>query len=297
MKLFKTPEKAVRFSVIMLIGIGLIFIYSVSGPYSQLRELSVWYYFLRQLVWAAIALVVLYLCSRINYRHFLKLTPLLILISLVFLVWVLFAPSRMNVNRWLEFGFLRFQPSEIFKLSLLMYLSYVLVNNKDKPRAAKKLWPHLVISGLGILLIAKQPDLGTMVLIFLSTVVLLFLIGIKLRYLLTASLIVMISGSAMVFGLGYEKDRIDDYVAALENPLERQDDAAPSRGYYQNRQSLISIGSGGLFGRGLGGGGQKNLFLPAPHTDFIFSASAEEGGFMLCVFLLGLFVIFLSGRI
>jgi len=70
-----------------------------------------------------------------------------------------------------------------------------------------------------------------------------------------------------------------------------------SRGYYQNRQSLISIGSGGIVGRGLGGGGQKNLFLPAPHTDFIFSASAEEGGFLLCGFILSLLLIVCFGSL
>jgi len=101
----------------------------------------------------------------------------------------------------------------------------------------------------------------------------------------------------MVFGLGYERDRVDDYLAALSDPLERQDDGAISRGYYQNRQSLISVGSGGLIGRGLGGGGQKNLFLPAPHTDFIFSASAEEGGLVLCMFILSLLLIICVGSL
>jgi cell division protein FtsW len=96
----------------------------------------------------------------------------------------------------------------------------------------------------------------------------------------------------MIFGLGYEKDRIDDYIAVLNDPLGGSDVASLSNGYYQSRQSLISIGSGGVLGRGLGGGGQKNLFLPAPHTDFIFSASAEEGGLLLCTVVLGLLFMF-----
>jgi len=297
MNLLKSPEKSVMLSVILLMAVGLIFIYSVSGPYSQFRGLSAWYFFLKQLIWAIVALAVLYICSKINYRNFLKLSPLLILISLVFLIWVLYTPLQHNVNRWLQFGFFRFQPSEVFKISLLMYLAFILVDRKDKRKDIKRIWPHLAVAAVGILLVVRQPDLGTVMLIFAAVMVLLFLVSLKLRYLLIAGLIVLTLGSVMIFGFGYEKDRVDDYIAALKDPLERHDDIAPSRGYYQNRQSLISIGSGGLIGRGLGGGGQKNLFLPAPHTDFIFSASAEEGGFVLCVFLLGLFLIFNTGAL
>jgi cell division protein FtsW len=199
------------------------------------------------------------------------------------------------VHRWLEFGFLRFQPSEVFKISLLMYLAYSLANRKARLKNGKKLWSQLVIVGIGLLLIAKQPDLGTMMLVFLTTAMVLFLAEIKIKYLLMSVAIVMVIGGFMVFGLGYEKDRVDDYITSLKAPLKTDDPAFQSGGYYQIRQSLISIGSGGLIGRGLGGGGQKNLFLPAPHTDFIFSASAEEGGFLLCFCLLGLIFIFSMG--
>ena len=288
MTILKSPEKAIMISVSLLIALGLIFIFSVSGPYSQHKELSSWYYFLRQFVWAVIALAVLLICSRLNYRNFLKLSPYFLMLSLIFLIMVLFTPAQMNVNRWLGFGFFRFQPSEVFKISLLMYLAYILVDDKDKSKNLKKMISHMVIAGMGILLIIKQPDLGTTMLIFASTVAVLFLAGLNLRYLIFAGLGIVMLGGIIVFGLGYEKDRIDDYITCLNDPLGNAEQANLSRGYYQSRQSLISIGSGGLLGRGLGGGGQKNLFLPAPHTDFIFSASAEEGGFLLCVFILGL---------
>jgi len=297
MIILKSPEKSIMISVSLLIAIGLIFIFSVSGPYSQHKELSSWYYFLRQLVWAVIGLIVLFVCSRLDYRKFLKLSPIFLLLSLVFLIMVLFTPTQMNVNRWLGFGFLRFQPSELFKISLLMYLAFALVNSKDKAKDLKKMIPHMVIAGIGILLIIKQPDLGTTMLIFASTVTVLFLAGLNLRYLILAGLAIVMLGGITVFGLGYEKDRIDDYLTCLNDPLGNTEQASLSRGYYQSRQSLISIGSGGLLGRGLGGGGQKNLFLPAPHTDFIFSASAEEGGFLLCVFILGLLFTFGFGAL
>jgi cell division protein FtsW len=295
MTLLEHPEKIVLLSVVLLIATGLVFIYSVSEPFSYARELSGSYYFLKQLSWSVIAMIAMFVCAKINYRKFSRLSPLLVLCSLVFLVAVLFMPAQQGVHRWLGYGMIRFQPSEVFKLSLLIYLTFVLVDKKDKPKELKKSVPHFIVVLLGLLLIARQPDLGTMMMIFISTAALLFLIGLKVRYLVIGGTLILLMGAIVVFGRGYEKDRIDDYYAALKNPLEREGEGALSRGYYQIRQSLISIGSGGIGGCGLGGGGQKNLFLPAPHTDFIFSASAEEGGFLLCVFLLGLYFMLLLG--
>lgn len=196
MTILKSPEKAIMISVSLLIALGLIFIFSVSGPYSQHKELSSWYYFLRQLVWAVIALAVLLICSRLNYRNFLKLSPYLLMLSLLFLIMVLFTPAQMNVKRWLGFGFFRFQPSELFKISLLMYLAYILVDDKDKSKNLKKMISHMVIAGMGILLIIKQPDLGTTMLIFASTIAVLFLAGLNLRYLIFAGLGIIMLGES-----------------------------------------------------------------------------------------------------
>ncbi|OQX92557.1 MAG: hypothetical protein B6D58_02410 [candidate division Zixibacteria bacterium 4484_95] len=295
--MLKSPEKAIMISVVLLMATGLVFIYSVSGPYSQSKGLSVWYYFLRQGIWAGLALVVLFICSTLNYRKFLRLSPVFLVGSLLLLLVVLFTPAINNVHRWLRFGFLWVQPSEIFKISLLMYLAYSFGNKKMNLKDGKKLWPKLVIIGIGLLLIAKEPDLGTMMLVFLTTALVLFIAGIDIRYLLVAGVMVMVIGCVMVFGFGYEKDRLNDYISSLKDPLRTDIPASRSGGYYQTRQSLISIGSGGLAGRGLGGGCQKNLFLPAPHTDFILSASAEEGGFLFCLYLLSLMLIFSMGTL
>jgi cell division protein FtsW len=294
MKIMKHPGKSLLISVALLIALGLIFIYSASGPYSQQRNLSSWYYFIRQSIWALVALTALFVFSRINYRKFIKLSPMLMLISFVMLVMVLFTSAKLNVHRWLYVGFIGFQPSEIFKISLVMYLAYMLVDSKDRPKDIRRMVPHIIIAGVGLLLILIQPDMGTTMLIFITMATILFLAGLKLRYLMTSALIVLVLGGTMVFGLGYERDRIDDYLACLQDPLGSSADISSlSNGYYQSRQSLISIGSGGVLGRGLGGGGQKNLFLPAPHTDFIFSATAEEGGLLISLVILGL--IFTAG--
>jgi len=201
MNFMRKPEKAVMMAIIMLLATGLIFIFSVSGPYSQLNEHSSWYYFLRQFAWAILALTALYLGSIINYRNFLKLAPALFIGSLVLLVWVLLKPAQMNVNRWLGFSFVNFQPSEVFKLTAIMYFAYALIDNKNRPKKLKKIWPHFVLAGAGILMIAKQPDLGTLSLVFTVLVVMLFLAGLKIRYLLVAGAIIGMLGVGMVYGL------------------------------------------------------------------------------------------------
>jgi cell division protein FtsW len=291
------PERMVLLSVVLLITAGLIFIYSVSGPFSQALGLSDWHYFIRQALWAILALTVLFISSLIDYHKLLKISPLFILLALSLLIIVLFAPAKQNVHRWLEIGPIQLQPSEIFKVSLIMFLAFSLAREKARFSERKKVIAKLAIISFGLLLVAKQPDLGTLTVIFSVTVALLFLVGVKFRYLFLGALVVAAVGSVIVFGIGYEKDRITDYFAILQDPLADANRTGLKGGFYQVQQSLISIGSGGLLGRGLGVGGQKNLFLPAPHTDFIFSSSSEEGGLILGAFVLSMFLLFIWGSL
>lgn len=291
------PERIVMLSVVLLIAVGLVFIYSVSGPYSQSQGLSEWHYFIRQIIWAILAIAALFVTSLIDYHKLLKLSPIFVVISLGLLVAVLLAPPKLNVHRWLEFGPVQLQPSEVFKVSLIMFLAYSLAKEKARFSEKKKIYMKIAIIAAGLVLVARQPDLGTLTVIFSVTLALLFLVGVKIRYLLGATAATAIMGSVIVFGIGYEKDRITDYFAILQNPLADVNTPGLHGGFYQVRQSLISIGSGGLIGRGLGTGGQKNLFLPAPHTDFVFSSSSEEGGLALGAFVLAMFLIFIWGSL
>ncbi|NLI15633.1 MAG: cell division protein FtsW [candidate division Zixibacteria bacterium] len=291
------PERIVMLSVVLLMAVGLIFIYSVSGPYSQSQGLSEWYYFIRQTIWTVLAVTTLFVTSLIDYHKLLKLSPFFVAISLGLLVAVLFAPAKQHVHRWLEFGPVQLQPSEVFKVSLIMFLAFSLAKEKARFSNKKKIFMKIIIIMVGMVLVARQPDLGTLTVIFSVTFALLFLVGVKARYLLGGTAAIAIMGSIIVFGIGYEKDRITDYFAILNNPLADINTPGTHGGFYQVRQSLISIGSGGLIGRGLGTGGQKNLFLPAPHTDFVFSSSSEEGGLILGVFILTMFLLFIWGSL
>jgi cell division protein FtsW len=291
------PVRMVMLSVVLMIAVGLVFIYSVSGPYSQSQGLSEWHYFIRQAIWAALALTALIIGSLVDYHKLLKLSPVFVMISLGLLVVVLFAPAKQNVHRWLEFGPVQLQPSEVFKVSLIMFLAFSLAKEKARFSEKKKIYVKVAIIAMGLVLVARQPDLGTLTVIFSVTLALLFLVGVRVRYLIAATAATVVMGSVIVFGIGYEKDRITDYFAILENPLADVNTPGLHGGFYQVRQSLISIGSGGLVGRGLGTGGQKNLFLPAPHTDFVFSSSSEEGGLALGAFVLSMFLIFIWGSL
>jgi len=292
-----SPQKTIAFSVLLLIATGLVFIYSVSGPYGLEEKHSRWYYFFRQLIFAVIAIAVMIVCSRMDYRNLLRFSPALIVIALGMLVLVLNTKEKQEVRRWIDLGFVQFQPSEFFKVAAVMYLANLAAKVHLRRLEPKKLMFRAVLPAAGLVLIIKQPDLGTLAAVFIIIAAISFIGGLKLRYIAIVAAAVLVMGSLMVFGKGYEKDRLTDYAAILKDPLADHTGPGLSGGFYQVKQSLISIGSGGLFGRGLGEGSQKNLFLPAPHTDFIFASSAEEGGMLLCLFILGLYMMFFFGAI
>jgi len=137
--LSKGPERILILSILLLIALGLVFIYSASGPYSQQHKLSPEYYFFRQLIWTFVAMAILIMFSRIDYRKFIKLSPLFLSIAFILLVIVRLMPAKLNVHRWLYLGFISFQPSEVFKISLVLYLAYLLVDSKGRPKELKRM--------------------------------------------------------------------------------------------------------------------------------------------------------------
>ncbi len=134
--------------------------------------------------------------------------------------------------------------------------------------------------GAGFVLVLLEPDLGTMIVTFMTAVGVFYLAGARLKHLFTAAAPAVTTAAFVVFGLGYKKARVIDYLASL---------ADPTAGSYQSTQAALTLGAGGLFGTGLGDGRQKLFFLPYPHTDFIFAAIGEEIGLIGLLIILGLF--------
>jgi cell division protein FtsW len=185
-------------------------------------------------------------------------------------------------------GPLTLQPSELFRFLMIVYLAFSLANpRRDITQLKDLLIPYVPILAVGLGLIMLEPDLGTTLVLVVTAAGIFFLAGARLRHLLYAAAPAALAGMVMVFGLGYKKARVLDYLSAIRDPL---------AGGYQVKQAALTLGSGGLFGVGLGDGRQKLFFLPYPHTDFIFASIGEEVGFIgLMVVLAGLAFIIIRG--
>ena len=268
-----------------LMLIGILFIYSSSGPFCKFMNppRPTWYFLMKQLFWALIAVILMFFMYRLDYEFMIKISPGLIVISIVVLA-IVFPLSGGAIKRWIMVGGISFQPSEFFKIALVVFFARIAGKNEGQ-NSYRRFLPALILALLGTLLVLLEPDLGTTALLLSVTAILLYLSGFKKRHLLILPAMGATAAIIMVFGIGYEKDRIDSYTTTLKDPFHEEAN-------YQTRQSLISFGSGGVIGKGLANGGQKHLFLPERHTDFILSAAAEEGGFLLVAFIFSLFGLF-----
>ncbi|OGC94655.1 MAG: cell division protein FtsW [candidate division Zixibacteria bacterium RBG_16_48_11] len=271
------------FAVLTLLTIGVVMVYSASGFMAQTKYNDQLLFFKKQLVWLLVALPFFILATKLNYQIYRKLALPALVFGFILLGVVLFLPATKGVHRWIRLGPLGIQASEVFKYALILFLADSLSRKLEKIRKFKHLlFPYLVILVLLLALILLEPDLGSAMLISSIFLTILFVAKARLLHLASFLLPGLAGFSLLVFGLGYEKDRIVDYLNGLENPL---------KGSYHLSQSVISLGNGGFHGVGLGEGRQKFLFLPEPHTDFIFATIGEEGGFVWLAAILLLFMV------
>jgi cell division protein FtsW len=277
------PDYELLFVVAILVAIGIVMVYSASAMVADERYENTTYFFKRQALWFFISLPIMLLAMRLDYHLFQKISLPLLVISFILLAVVLLRPAVKGVQRWIRFGPLGFQPSELFRFAFILFLSYSLSKRLKKVKQFKYLFiPYVPLLAIGLLLIIREPDLGTALTVCLSAILLLFIAGAKLKHLALIILPSLVAMFVLVFGLGYEKERIDDYLKSFNDLL---------AGSYQLKQSVLSLGSGGLLGVGLGEGKQKLFFLPEPHTDFILANMGEEGGFALLAVTSALFLI------
>ena len=271
-------DKLLIIVVCLLLLLGTVMVYSASAMFAGSRYGSDTFFFQRQLIWLGLSLVTLFVAMKVNYRALCKLAWPLLGISLVLLVIVLFTREVNGAKRWINFGFFGFQPSEIFKFSLIVFLAAMLAAKREKiAQFNSVLFPLLPVIALGFGLILLQPNLGTVLVLAAATFILLFIAGVRKRLL---AILVGGMGSVaflMVYVIGYKRARVDTFLESVSDPLLAS---------YQVKQSILAIGSGGLFGKGLGRGSAKLFYLPAPHTDFIFATLAEEGGFVIATVVL-----------
>ncbi len=271
----------------LLVFVGLVMVFSASAVMARERFGSPYAFLSKQLIWAVAGLIAMTVTMRLDYRRYKH--PALVFtfmgVTTLLLISVFFLDRSHNTHRWIHAGGFSFQPSELAKPALILFLAYFLeartktmddVRNTLVPAAT----PILVFLGLIVL----EPDLGTAIACAGIAACVLYVAGMRLRYFgysFAASLPVLY---LLIFHVAWRRDRI---LAFLNPYADRQKTG------FHIIQSLIAVGTGGITGMGLMEGKQKLFYLPEPHTDFIFAVTAEELGLVGALFVVTLFAIFL----
>jgi cell division protein FtsW len=259
--------------VIALIGFGVVMVYSASAIEATVQLKDPQFYLKRQVMYAGLALVLMWITSHVDYHRYRRHTyPILAIVTGLLLMCVLgLGHVGGGAKRWLALGPIHVQPAEMAKLGLVLWLSYSLSKKADKIRTFLiGFVPHLIMAGFLMFLCLKQPDFGSAVVLLFLTFTMLFVAGAKIGYLLGGSILGALAGIGLIFSRSY---RVARYLAWLDMDKHRQDVA------YQPFQSVMSFGSGGALGLGLGRGLQV-LYLPEAHNDFIAAIVGEELGFV-----------------
>jgi len=266
--------------MLTLVFLGALFIFSATYRPEQPFSL-----FFKKQLFGIVAGIILYIIgSLVDYRVWMRIGYFLYLATIGLLVFTVIKGSvGMGAQRWINLFIFRIQPSELIKLLFPAFVAYYLHTHKNTETFSfKHFVPLIATIGVSLLLIAKQPDLGTALLILFSSMILLWLAGINKKFFLYGFLIALVSAPiSWQFLKEYQKKRIYTFLGQEKSRKE----------LYQIEQSHIAIGSGGLFGKGLLQGTQNRLlFLPASRTDFIFSVLCEELGFVGALFVLFLYL-------
>ena len=274
-------------ATLCLLAFGAVMVFSASSARSLLNHgCSGFYYLERTLLFGAIGLVAMRIAAVRGVAAVRVLTPLILGVSLFFLFAVLVPGVGHQVNgsqRWIGAGILQFQPSELAKLALVLYGAFLLSKEPKRARTLGGLGPYLLIVGLALLLIAKEPDLGTTIIASTAVCCVLFLGGVKPQTLAPVGIAIAVIGIGMVAMNPYQEARLTGF-------LHPNSDASGAG--FQAKQATIAIGSGGMFGVGLGESVQKASYLPEAHTDMIAAVIGEELGLAGMFVLIGLFGMF-----
>ena len=283
-------------TVMILVAFGLVMVLSASSP-SALSETGDSYkYIKKQGISAVLGLVAMMACSKVDYHIFRKMKWLIYLLFLVLLVLVGFVGiDAGGARRWINIAGFNFQPSEFAKIGFILFFASILsdVKERGKMKTYKYGFVYPLIFMLPIVgsILILQNHFSATFIIGVVTVVQMFVAGTKISHFLITGLIggvfgagaLMIKNGGSTLGTDFRSSRIQTWLDPFSDP---------TGDGWQIIQSLYAIGSGGLFGVGLGNSRQKYLYLPEPHNDFIFSVLAEELGFIGCVAVIILFTIF-----
>ena len=273
--------------VLILVVIGTAAIYSASSYIALGEDNGTSHTYLhKQLVRLALGLILMILFMQIDYHLLQKMAPVFLGIAFILLIYVLIGGDfAKGSRRAFKINGISFQPSEMAKYALILFLSTFLIDKGKKLKELSDgLLPALIVIFIVLFPIVLEPDLGTTIIIFLISMIMVFVAGASLYHLSGLAALAMAVVSMFLVSFPYQKARLIGFL----NPIRGIGEPV-----YQIRQSLISFGNGGFFGVGLGNSRQKMHFLPHPFNDFIYSIVGEEAGLIGCVLLLLLFMAFM----
>ena len=277
--------------ILVLLAIGITMMFSASYPVAYYEIGDSYYYLKRQLIFALIGLVIMIAVSFVDYHYYHRFAAIILGVSYFALLLVLVLPSQEGgVHRWIGFGMFGIQASEISKFSIILFMAHWGSRYYDRMDMLK----YGVLPGAAVflstaILLLFEPHYSCIVIIGILTVVMMYVSGIKVKWLaigaaVLAALILLLWATGM---LTYAMERMDGWGQALNEDLDRD----MWNSTWQTRNSLYAIGSGGLFGLGLGQSRQKYLYLPEPQNDFIFAIVCEELGLVGAVIILLIFAL------
>jgi cell division protein FtsW len=279
-------DKTLALVTFVLLGLGFIMVFSSSAVLAEEKYNQSLYFLIQQLIGAGAGVAAILFILSVRKPFFQN--PLLIygllLLTLLLLATCFVMPTVARTNRWVQVFGLRFQPSELAKISLVLFLAFYLEKKKDRLEEWRSLIFPLFIVSLFTLLILKEPDYGTALLIFAICATMLYLGGVKFRYLAVLGLGAAGLFAFFLFQASYRLERIAGFMEPEKDPLGNS---------FQVIQSKLAVGSGGLLGLSLGQSTQKLYFLPCAHTDFIYAIIGEEFGLLGTLAILLLFLVLL----
>jgi len=285
----KQPDYILLSTVFLLLTIGIIMVFSSSYIMAYKWYGNSFYFFSKQTFSAIIAVIVFFVTMKIDYQCWRKFAIPILILS-IFLLIIIYLPGlARNVRgarRWINIGPIPFQPSELAKVALILYIADCLTRKKAKD-VSSFVWgilPIFIITVFIFLLILSQPDFSTAIVIMGCSFIMLFIGGSKITQLFALIILLIPPGLILALGKDYRRVRLLSFLNPWQDPL--------NSGFHII-QSLLALGSGGLTGVGIAESRQKFFYLPDQHTDFIFSIIGEELGFIGALAIIILFIVFL----
>ena len=274
------------FPVLFLVGIGIVLVFSASSALALKKFGTDSYFLKKQALFALLGVVALVICRHFPYRFLRYLAYPLLILALVFLAAIQipeFGYSAGGAIRWFRFKSFTFQPSELARFSMIIYLAYSMSRKMDKIKDFYVgFLPHALVFGMFAALIIIQPDFGSVVILGAVFWIMLFAGGVRISHLMASLFLIIPITYYLMVNAEYRIKRIMSFLNPWQYPADEG---------YQIIHSLMAFGTGGIWGTGIGKGYQKLFYLPEPHTDFIFSVIGEELGLLGVLTILGLYVL------